>query len=210
MGNLNIERFYIVIGNNDCAFPDNIEGLIAHHEPHPSVQKIKQNVQVINKFQFIDTTSEDIKNEFLKKSSEVVSGYLADIYNNCKNDIKYPLSLKIADVIPIHKKDEKTLLINYRPVSLIPIVSKLFERNMHNQVVTYIDKFLSPYLFGYRKGYSTEQCLTIMLEAWRKTLDEKKCAGAVLTDLSKAFNCLSNELLIAAYGFDKNISSIYI
>ena len=218
MENLNIER--CVIRNNDCAFPDNIEEIIAH----PSVQKIKQNVRVTDKFQFIDTTSEDIKNEILqldptkasigndipytilKKSSEVVSGYLADIYNNCKYDTKYPLSLKIADVIPMHKKEERTLLKNYRPVSLIPIVSKLFERNMHNQVVTYIDRFSSPYLFGYRKGYNTEQCLTTMLEDWRTVLDEKKCAGAVLTDLSKAFDCLSHELLIAkltAYGFDK-------
>ena len=198
--NLNIERF--VITNNDCAFPDNIEEIIAHYESHPSVQKTKQNVRVTNKFQFIDTTSEDIKNnilqldptkasigndipaKFLKTSSEVVSCYLADIYNNCKNDIKYSLSLKIAGVIPKHKKDEKTLLKNYCPIRLIPIVSKLSERNMHNQAVTYIDKFLSPYLFGYRKGYITEQCLITMLEAWRKALDEKKYAGAVLTDLS--------------------------
>ena len=45
---------------------------------------------------------------------------------------------------------------NYRPVSLIPIVSKLFERNMYDQIIVYINEFLSPYLFGYRKGHSTE------------------------------------------------------
>ena len=94
---------------------------------------------------------------------------------------------------------------NYRPVSLLPIVSKLFERNMYNQILAYIDKFLSPYLFGFRKGHSTEQFLIIMLEAWKKALDEKKNAGAILTDLSKAFDCLSHDLLTAklrAYGFD--------
>ena len=83
---------------------------------------------------------------------------------------------------------------NYRPVSLLPIVSKLFERNMYNQILAYIDKFLSPHLFGFRKGHSTEQCLIIMLEAWKKALDEKKNAGAILTDLSKAFDCLNNDL----------------
>ena len=72
---------------------------------------------------------------------------------------------------------------------------------------SYIDKFLSPYLFGYRKGYSTEQCLTVMLETWKKALDSKDTAGAILTDLSKYFDCLNHKLLLAkmaAYGFDKS------
>ena len=62
--NLNIERF--VIRNNDCAFPDKIQEIIAHYESHPSVQKIKQNLRVTNKFQFIVTTSQDIKNNILQ------------------------------------------------------------------------------------------------------------------------------------------------
>ena len=98
-------------------------------------------------------------------------------------------------------------LKNYRPVSLIPIVSKLFERDMYSQILAYINTFLSPYLFGYRQGYSTEQCLIAMLEKWKKGLDGKKCAGAILTDLSKAFDCLNHDQLIAklyAYGFDKS------
>ena len=75
---------------------------------------------------------------------------------------------------------------------------------MHDDIITYVDKFLSPYLFGYRKNHSTEQCLTIMLEKWKKALDSKCFAGGILTDLSKAFDCLNHELLIAkldAYGF---------
>ena len=71
---------------------------------------------------------------------------------------------------------------NYKPVSLIPIVSKLFERDMYKQIISYIDKFLSSYLFGYRKGYNTEQCLTVMLEVWKKALDGKGKAGAVLIE----------------------------
>ena len=113
----------------------------------------------------------------------------------------------MADVLPIHKKDEKTLAKNYRPVSLIPVVSKLFERNMYKEIFEFIENSLSPYLFGFRKGHSTEQCLVVMLETWKIALDEKGYAGAILTDLSKAFDCLNHDLLIAklnAYGFSQD------
>ena len=81
----------------------------------------------------------------------------------------YPQKLKLADVTPIHKKNETTSMKNYRPVSLIPIVSKLFERDMYKQIISYIDKFLSSYLFGYRKGYNTEQCLTVYVGSLEKS-----------------------------------------
>ena len=111
----------------------------------------------------------------------------------------------MADVTPIHEKEGRTLMKTYRSVSLIPTVSKLFERNMYNQILAYINKFLSPYLFGYRTGHRTEQCLIVMLEVWKKTLDGKNKAGGILTDLSKAFDCLNHKLLFAkleSYGFD--------
>ena len=76
---------------------------------------------------------------------------------------------------------------------------------MYKQISDYVEKFLSPYIFGYRKGHSTEQCLLKMLEIWKKAADEKRFAGAILTDLSKAFDCLNHDLLIAklnAYEFD--------
>ena len=83
---------------------------------------------------------------------------------------------------------------------------------MHDQICAHVDKFLSPYLFGYRKKHSTEQCLTIMIEVWKKALNYKNSAGAVLTDLSKEFDCLNHDLLIAklqAYGFEKNAIRLF-
>ena len=129
------------------------------------------------------------------------------MYNFAKNIQNVPILLKIADVIPIHKANERILKTNYRPVSLLPVLSKLFEKNMYDPIVLYIEKILSPFLFGFRKGHSTQQCLMVMIEMWRKALDNKKIAGGILTDLSKAFDCLSHDLMIAkleAYGFDKN------
>ena len=64
--------------------------------------------------------------------------------------------------------------------------------------------FLSKHQCGFRNGYSTQQCLLAMLEKWRSAVDNKKTFGVLLTDLSKAFDCLSHELLLAklhAYGF---------
>ena len=73
----------------------------------------------------------DIPTKILIKTNDIVSSHLSNFFNKSKNIQHYPTMLKVADVTPLHKKDEKTLTKNYRPVSLIPIVSKLYERNMY-------------------------------------------------------------------------------
>ena len=118
----------------------------------------------------------------------------------------FPAELKDADMTPGHKKDDKSDKCNYRPISILSTTSKIFEKLMYTDIDEYMSKFMSTYLCGFRKGYSAQNCLLIMLEKMKRSLDNRQNAAALLTDLSKAFDCISHELLIAkldAYGFSE-------
>ena len=82
---------------------------------------------------------------------------------------------------------------------------------MDKQITAYIEKYLSPYLCGYRKGYSCQHALVSMIEKWKMYRDERGHAGAILMDLSKAFDAIKHKLLIAklqAYGFSNDALEI--
>ena len=92
-----------------------------------------------------------------------------------------------------------------RQISLLPVVSKVYEKIIHKQIAGYAEKSLRLFLCGYRKGFNPQYALLTLLERWRISLDKKGYEGAVLMDLSKAFDTLTRDLLIAklhAYGFE--------
>ena len=159
----------------------------------------------------------NIPTKRLKGAIDEVAKPLTQIWNNeVILNKKFPSNLKLADIIPLHKKLETVLKENYRSVSLLPVVSKIFERIMQKQIILFMEKHLSRYLCGYRKGYNAQYALVAMIEKWKKYLDLRENGkygkiGAVLMDLSKAFDTINHELLIAklkAYGFDD--SALYI
>ena len=119
--------------------------------------------------------------------------------------------MKFADITPIFHRHEPIYKENYRPISCLPAGSKIFERIMHNQIASYMDTYLSPYLCGYRKGYCAQYAIMTLLEKWRISLDKNGYGGAILMDLSKAFDTLNHELLVAklhAYGFTHSALSL--
>ena len=106
-----------------------------------------------------------------------------------------PDDLKAARVVPIFKKNDKTEVENYRPLSILSIISKVFERVVYDQLVTYLDKRKLFYDLqsGFRTKYSTDTCL-IHLTDFKKYF---KWIGMVLLDLEKAFETVHHTILIA-------------
>ena len=115
--------------------------------------------------------------------------------------------LKAGDITSLFKQEDAFSKKNYRPITVLPSVSKIFERLMQKQMLPFVQSILSPLLCCFREGYGTQHALLRLIETCNKLIDSGGIAGAVLTDLSKAFDFLDHELLIAklnAYGFSRS------
>ena len=115
--------------------------------------------------------------------------------------------------MPAFKKEDRLLTKNYRPISVLDVFSKIFERFLSDQMVPYLNSILSVFISAYRKNYSCQHVLLHMIEMWCRCLDENKVVGAILMDLSKAFDSLPHDLLIAklhAYGFSYNALALLL
>ena len=214
----------------DGEISNDVNSALAKFADHPSVLKILENRQNVDKFEFSPVTQSQtlkvIKNldesksvsgviptKIIKLAKYVCAPTLTACFNHSLETSGFPDSLKMADIIPCHKKKSKHDKDNYRPVSLLPSSAKVFEKLIANQLDPFLDSFFSNGLCGFRKQYSTQGALLNMLQKWQNSLSNSKRIGAILMDLSKAFDCLPHELLIAklhAYGMDnKSLSFIY-
>ena len=117
----------------------------------------------------------------------------------------FPNELKYAEITPVYKKNNRHEKENYKPFSIISVISKILERCLYDQIYKNISNTLSRHQMGYRKGYSSQHSLVAMFEKWNENLDKGGECGALFVDLSKASDCLQHDLLLAklnAYGFD--------
>ena len=115
-----------------------------------------------------------------------------------------PDRLKAVDVSAIHKGSDPTSKVNYRPIRAPSAMSKVFKRSLEKQIVPFIDTKISNLLWAHRKKYSTEHALIKVIKKICKILDSKGVVGMISMDLSKAFDYMPHDLLIAnlsAYGY---------
>ena len=102
----------------------------------------------------------------------------------------------MANVTPVFKKEDPFDKSDYRPVSILPLLSKGYERIVYNQLPEYSNNFLNEVLCGFRKAHSTQHALFKLLQSWQKSLDCGGFIGTILMDLWKAYDCIPHELLI--------------
>ena len=107
--------------------------------------------------------------------------------------------------VPLHKTVNHSDIKNYRPITILAAVNKVFEQLLSNQVTQFMEPYLSNCLTAYRKQNSCKTTLIKLMEDWKEALDNSNVVGILSTDLSKAFDSLHSPLLLAklkAYGFE--------
>ena len=118
------------------------------------------------------TQKSDIPTNIIKKNYDIFSEFLFANFNNIILTSLFPEKLKYADVKSIFKKEYRNDKVNYRPVSVLSNISKIYERLLYKQLETYFESILSRYQCGFRKGFSVLSTLLPMIEKWREHLTQ--------------------------------------
>ena len=162
-----------------------------------------QSVTVDNVSRIIDSLKpktssgvDCISNKLMKYVKNVIMEPLTVIINQMLNVGIFPDSLKISKVIPIYKKNENTIFSNYIPISLLPSISKIFEKILLEQITTYSNNLIHKHQYGFRKNHSTEYAALHIVNYLNSELDRNRTPTNVYLDLSKAFDTLSHNILI--------------
>ena len=139
-----------------------------------------------------------IQARLLKDSADIVVKPVTFIINTSLRTSKVPCDWKSARVIPLFKKGKADEMDNYRPISILPVLSKVLERPVHIQLYKYLQqyKILSPYQCGFRKCHSTEFAALSFSDNIRRNMDQGQLTGAVFIDLRKAFDTVDHAVLL--------------
>ena len=139
-----------------------------------------------------------ISAKFLKDGAEILAVPMRHIINLSIETSKVPTAMKLAKVVPIIKKGSRLEARNYRPISLLQIISKIIEKAINEQVVTYLEstKILMNRQHGFRRGFSTETAVISLVDQIRNQIGQKRHTAAIFIDLRKAFDTVDHSLLL--------------
>ena len=134
----------------------------------------------------------------LKYISEIISPILVSIFNKSLANGIFPEQFKVARVIPLYKGGNKSITGNYRPVSVLPILSKVFERVVFNQLSNFLEKYslLNCSQYGFRAKMSTSLAVMDQLKYVYENLDSGATVISLFLDFSKAFDCIDHTILL--------------
>ena len=160
-----------------------------------TTEEISKELSKLNKNK--SSGPDGIPVSIIKTCSNYLSKPLSFLINNSFRSGIFPDSLKIAKVIPIHKKKEKFYPGNYRPISLLSIFSKVFEKTMYKRLYSFLNKYKLLYelQFGFRRGHSTTLALIDITDKIREALDKGSYVLGIYLDLQKAFDTVDHDIL---------------
>ena len=115
----------------------------------------------------------------------------------------FPDKLKLAKVIPLYKKDNTHLIENHCPISILPSISKVFEKSVYDQIYAYFTQhaYLSNSQYGFRKDHSTEYAILEIVDRITYEVENGNVPISIFLDLSKAFDTLNHDILLSKLQF---------
>ena len=116
----------------------------------------------------------DIPVKILKENADFFAQNICRQFNEVICSSKFLATFKFGDITPVFKKGNRNQKDNYRPISILPIISKIFEKLICRQLSNHFDNIFSKFQCGFRKGFSAQHCLLLMIEKWKKAVDNKK------------------------------------